>query len=52
MGLCRAGGLGGGEPMRHWLGLLAIPATFAIGVRCGLPPYLVLRASQGGERGI
>ena len=26
------------------LGLLAIPATFCIGVSCGLPLYLFLRA--------
>lgn len=29
---------------RMWLGLLAIPATFAIGVSCGLPLYLFLRS--------
>jgi hypothetical protein len=28
---------------RHWIGLLAIPATFGIGVSCGLPLYLFLR---------
>jgi len=28
---------------RHWTGLLAIPATFMIGVSCGLPLYLLLR---------
>ncbi len=28
---------------RHWWGLLAIPATFFIGVSCGLPLYLYLR---------
>ena len=27
----------------NWSGLLAIPATFCIGVRCGLPLYLFLR---------
>lgn len=27
----------------RWLGLLAIPATFCIGVSCGLPLYLFLR---------
>ncbi|EAQ24305.1 DUF2834 domain-containing protein [Roseovarius sp. 217] len=37
---------------RHWLGLIAIPATFGIGVSCGLPLYLFLRASRGGARGI
>jgi hypothetical protein len=30
-------------PRRDWLGLLAIPATFCIGVSCGLPLYLFLR---------
>lgn len=29
---------------RNWLALIAIPATFAIGVSCGLPLYLFLRA--------
>lgn len=28
---------------RMWLGLIAIPATFGIGVSCGLPLYLFLR---------
>ncbi|CUH67266.1 hypothetical protein TG4357_02909 [Thalassovita gelatinovora] len=28
---------------RNWLALLAIPATFLIGVGCGLPLYLFLR---------
>ena len=28
---------------RQWLGLIAIPATFCIGVSCGLPLYLFLR---------
>ena len=28
---------------RNWWGLLAIPATFCIGVSCGLPLYLALR---------
>jgi hypothetical protein len=28
---------------RNWLALVAIPATFAIGVSCGLPLYLFLR---------
>lgn len=28
---------------RNWLGLIAIPATFCIGVSCGLPLYLFLR---------
>ena len=30
---------------RNWVGLLAIPATFCIGVSCGLPLYLFLRAA-------
>ena len=29
---------------RNWSGLLAIPATFCIGVSCGLPLYLFLRS--------
>ncbi|WP_341368156.1 DUF2834 domain-containing protein [Yoonia sp. BS5-3] len=28
---------------RNWLNLIAIPATFCIGVSCGLPLYLYLR---------
>ena len=28
---------------RDWLGLVAIPATFCIGVSCGLPLFLFLR---------
>ena len=32
---------------RDWLGLVAVPATFCIGVSCGLPLYLFLR-SRGG----
>jgi len=28
---------------RNWIGLLAIPATFLIGLSCGLPLYLFLR---------
>lgn len=28
---------------RNWRGLWAIPATFCIGVSCGLPLYLFLR---------
>jgi hypothetical protein len=31
-------------PRRDWLGLAAIPATFGIGLSCGLPLYLWLRA--------
>lgn len=29
---------------RDWLPLVAIPATFCIGVSCGLPLYLFLRS--------
>lgn len=29
---------------RNWAGLIAIPATFGIGVSCGLPLYLFLRS--------
>jgi len=29
---------------RDWLSLLAIPATYCIGVSCGLPLYLFLRS--------
>lgn len=29
---------------RNWLSLIAIPATFCIGVSCGLPLYLYLRS--------
>ena len=32
---------------RGWLRLVAIPATFCIGVRCGLPLYLYLRSRRG-----
>lgn len=31
---------------RDWLRLLAIPATFGIGVSCGLPLYLWLRSRR------
>ncbi len=36
------------ETMRTkvWLNLIAIPATFCIGVSCGLPLYLYLRTRQ------
>jgi hypothetical protein len=37
---------------RHWLGLIAIPATFCIGVSCGLPLYIFLRMSRDAKRGI
>lgn len=30
---------------RNWLALIAIPATFGIGVSCGLPLYLFLRSA-------
>lgn len=30
---------------RRWRGLVAIPATFCIGVSCGLPLYLFLRST-------
>lgn len=33
---------------RDWLSLVAIPATFAIGVSCGLPLYLFLRSRPRG----
>ncbi len=33
---------------RHWVGLIAIPATFCIGVSCGLPLYLFLRMGYRG----
>ncbi|MEN9410934.1 MAG: hypothetical protein RL216_2908 [Pseudomonadota bacterium] len=32
---------------RDWLGLVAVPATFCIGVSCGLPLYLFLRSRRG-----
>ena len=31
---------------KNWSALIAIPATFAIGVSCGLPLYLFLRTRQ------
>ena len=31
---------------KAWLNLIAIPATFCIGVSCGLPLYLYLRSRQ------
>lgn len=31
---------------KHWTRLLAIPATYCIGVSCGLPLYLYLRSSR------
>ena len=32
---------------RRFRGLLAIPATFCIGVSCGVPLYLFLRSAPG-----
>ncbi|MEM9524942.1 MAG: DUF2834 domain-containing protein [Pseudomonadota bacterium] len=29
---------------KNWLALIALPATFCIGVSCGLPLYLFLRS--------
>lgn len=36
---------------RRWLGLLAIPATYCIGVSCGLPLYLFLRSAPAKPAG-
>jgi hypothetical protein len=33
-----------GISRRDWLSLLAVPATYCIGVSCGLPLYLFLRS--------
>lgn len=33
---------------KNWLALVAIPATFCIGVSCGLPLYLFLRTRAVG----
>lgn len=33
---------------RNWIGLIAIPATFLIGLSCGLPLYLFLRTRPVG----
>jgi Terpene cyclase DEP1 len=33
---------------RNWIALIAIPATFCIGVSCGLPLYLFLRTARVG----
>jgi len=33
---------------KNWSALLAIPATFCIGVSCGLPLYLFLRTRNVG----
>ena len=32
--------------LRNWKGFIAIPATFCIGVSCGLPLYLALRPTS------
>ena len=34
---------------RRWRDLVAIPATFCIGVSCGLPLYLFLRSQPLGQ---
>jgi hypothetical protein len=33
---------------KNWLALVAIPATYCIGVSCGLPLYLFLRTRNVG----
>ncbi|MEL6961002.1 MAG: DUF2834 domain-containing protein [Pseudomonadota bacterium] len=33
---------------RQWVRLVAIPATFCIGVSCGLPLYIFIRMSKSG----
>jgi len=33
---------------RMWIGLIAVPATFGIGVSCGLPLFLFLRSRAAG----
>ena len=33
---------------RNWIALVAIPATFCIGVSCGLPLYIFLRMGYRG----
>ncbi|MDQ2094726.1 DUF2834 domain-containing protein [Rhodalgimonas zhirmunskyi] len=35
---------------RRWAGLIAIPATFCIGVSCGLPLYLYFRLDTAARR--
>ena len=35
---------------RNWVALIAVPATFAIGVSCGLPLYLFLRTRPVGAK--
>lgn len=36
---------------REWIRLIAIPATFCIGVSCGLPLYIFLRLSAARAAG-
>ncbi len=36
---------------RNWIALVAIPATFGIGLSCGLPLYLFLRTAPAGRTG-
>ncbi|MEM9798060.1 MAG: DUF2834 domain-containing protein [Pseudomonadota bacterium] len=35
---------------RDWLGLVAIPATYGVGVSLGLPLHLFLRSRPTGQR--
>ncbi|WP_322894589.1 MULTISPECIES: DUF2834 domain-containing protein [unclassified Yoonia] len=39
-----------GVSRKNYLSLLAVPATFMIGVSCGLPLYLYLRSRPGFAR--
>lgn len=34
---------------KRWINLIAIAATFGIGVSCGLPLYLYLRSHRGAQ---
>ncbi|WP_296417023.1 DUF2834 domain-containing protein [Pseudooctadecabacter sp.] len=36
---------------RQWVRLVTIPATFGIGVSCGLPLYIFIRMSQARAAG-
>lgn len=36
---------------RQWIRLIAIPATFCIGVSCGLPLYIFIRMSKARAAG-
>lgn len=36
---------------RQWIRLIAIPATFCIGVSCGLPLYIFIRLSSARAAG-